>query len=142
MNEIMVILTKASIAACCIVLFVWLSDKSKRQQFLVIIFAFLSLITSIMVVTLSGLPASAKCVNNAVPRDASDESLSFCAYMSFSNIYTLTATAIAWTLQSFDVYLKIVWGKKTEHYRNYYLAVIFGLPLITVTLFGATESWG
>jgi hypothetical protein len=130
-----------SVTSCSILLWIWLADKKRRQQILVILFAATAMISSIVMAISFNANENARCANNAVGVDETD-GFNFCSFASFVNNYSFTATSFAWSLQAVDVNLKVVWNMKTERYLWLYVAIVLLGPLYTVVFFGVYGMWG
>lgn len=113
-------------------LIVWLRDSQKRRQYLLLHFTFIGLLYAIIVASMAFLPYESLCANNAVPLDATDGP-TFCSVNGVIFLY------IAWTIVligfviCFDLYLKVGRGTNTDGFHPYYVAVVYGLPLLPVS---------
>jgi len=124
-------------------LLVYLNDRDKRGQYLVICFGCISLALTITSAIMHSIPFELRfCRNNANLIAASD-GISYCAVQSFVNIYGSLALCLCWLIQSVGVYIKIALG-----WRNLprcfwlHMCLIFGLPLISVAVLANSGQFG
>ena len=120
----------------------WLTDEQKKKQHLVIAFTTVSFLLSTTIAIFNNLEfKTVFCKSNAVPHNASD-GLTGCAIESFLFVYLALGICYAWMIQSVDLFLKIYYNLNTTPYRWLQFLIIFGCPMISIIILGATKSYG
>jgi hypothetical protein len=121
------------------VIVLWLTDKERRKQYLVICFAFISLALSLVIVVSNSLPFDTiYCPNNAVPA-GSIHDISACGAIGLLMCYVIFCELMAWLVISIDLFFKVVMNKVTKKYRWAYFGFIFGIPLFP-SLYGLRQG--
>jgi hypothetical protein len=122
-------LTIIGILMIVAVIVLWMTDKERGKQHLVICFAFISLTLSLVVFIANVLPFDEYyCHNNAAPA-GSLHGVSACGAMGLIMCYVILCQLMAWLVISIDLFFKVVVNKVTRKFRYAYFGSIFGLPL-------------
>jgi Slime mold cyclic AMP receptor len=116
-------------------LYVWLTDKTRRKQTLIITFGVINLFRSlytfcVYAAVLSNGAASVVCRDNAVHLTPSD-GVTACSVQVIVLLYGSLSTYLTWMFIAFDVFLKVIYNEKyIDKYIHYVVATIILLPLI------------
>lgn len=120
---------------------IWIFDPTKRKQYLIISFAVTSLLGTLRILASSNENRSVYCKSNAVGIQPGSHS-PLCSSQVSIMVYTALACCLAWSLQSVDLYLKLIHGANTKGHFWLYISAIFIGPLIPTLYVVATKSYG
>lgn len=138
------ITSSAALPIVVLMIFIWLLDDNRRKQYLIISFLIASLISTIgfnIVFLNDKSREDTFCRNNAVGisyKDGVDE----CNIQSFIQDYAGLSSALAWCLQSIDLYLRIVHRISTQSYWLFHLGIIFLLPICSLAFMAGSQISG
>jgi hypothetical protein len=123
-------------------LFTWIADPRRRKQYLVICFGFSSGCATVIFFIMQFMSYEEKfCRNNAVGLNQLDGP-NICVAQTLILEYTATACCLSWLMQCFDLYVKLVLGKKIPWLWAVYVPIIFIGPIIPTAYMGSVQLAG
>ena len=140
----MLITSAVSLVLVLSFLYTWLSDKTRRKQYLVICFAsFNVLSTAYNVAVYSHKPEDVFCRNNTSGYNIEIDGVNLCTMQPIVLMYCILGIVLTWMFLAIDLLLKVNFRMtKTERILPFAFACIFSLPLIPVIILAATRNIG
>ena len=140
----MLITSVISLALVLSFLYTWLSDKTRRKQYLVICFAsFNVLSTAYNVAVYSHKPEEVFCRNNTSGYNIEIDGANLCTMQPIVLMYCILGIVLTWMFLAIDLLLKVNFRMtKTERILPFAFGCIFTLPLIPVIILAATRNIG
>ena len=108
LTRFLVVASAAGLPMITSVLFTWLTSKLRMEkQYLIFIFIFFSAFFTMWLI-IAGVDEHRFCHDNATEMDQSD-GVSVCVVEAAVIVYCLLAISFCWTIQCFELFVRIVW---------------------------------
>lgn len=131
-NHMLLSVSCLSVVGVGVFLAVWLTDKNRQKQTLIITFGALNFVISVFNVAFYSAGSKVLCRNNAVSFNVND-GITVCSVQIFMILYFHLAMYLTWMFIAVDVFLKVIWGlMKSEKYYKFIISAVLLLPLIPV----------
>jgi hypothetical protein len=124
-----------------LVIITWLTNKGKiRKQYLIFAFICLSALLTIvfLIVAITESIGSKVCRDNATRVDQSD-GISACVVQAGAVVYCCLGISFCWSIQSVELFFKIVVKKKLKRRVLVHIFIIFFIPL-AIVIYAAMEN--
>lgn len=113
------------------------------QQYILVSVLCMSLVGAVSMVSLANEPDNTFCRNNANALTQHDSpGASKCVIQASINVYSCLACAYGFTIQSVDLFIKVVMLRRGVSYWKVHIVIIFLFPVISVVGLGLWGTFG